>query len=212
MIKEDKLGLLLDIVKNPQKYSEEQKKEILLDDECRSLYEQLVDTKSADDFAKSDDEINMPDINNEWDTFNSTLRRRNIIMWRNIAAAIIGVLIVSGISYATILHYSHKDNPQPQQTTTAVTKPMKDSIAATPEKQDTAVAQTYIFNNVELKAVMTEISNYYKVPVSYKKATDAHIRLYLRWDKSAGIDDVINMINHFDKVNLRHENDTIYVE
>ena len=41
-----------------------------------------------------------------------------------------------------------------------------------------------------------------QVKVEYRNQAAAHIRFYLQWDSKDSLQDIIDKINHFDKVHL----------
>ena len=53
------------------------------------------------------DEVNvpMPDANEEWERFRHSHLQRRSKGWMQVAASIVGVLMLSGIAYATINHF-----------------------------------------------------------------------------------------------------------
>ncbi len=210
----EKLATITDMVKNPERYSEQQKDELLKDEECHALYEQLVESRRATDFAKSDKAIMMPDIDDEWSIFkNKNIEQKRKANWRNIVAACIAVLLISGLSYAAI-RIVNRGNMYDRSDATVKSNNAKitnDSIRISTANADTTSMTSFIFNNVELEKVMYEVAEYYHVQICYRTEKTKHIRLYLQWDKNKSLDDVIDMINHFDKVKIAKKDNTLYI-
>ena len=100
---------LLDMQEHPENYSEDQLRQILADDEMASLMEQLAQTKRA--FIHRDMKEEEIPVDEEWERFSEELsvKSEKKKEWRimKIAAAFIGVLIISGITYAVINVVSH---------------------------------------------------------------------------------------------------------
>ena len=136
-------------------------------------------------------------------------------------AAVAAVLVVSGITFAAIhlvtrshqasdkhnteLVTSHKDSIQ------QVSAPQKSNIE---EKTDSAsLAQLpLVYENAELQNILTPIAGHFHLQVTYQNESARHIRLFLQLEKNMNLDDIIELMNHFEKVNIRHEGQTLIVE
>ena len=136
-------------------------------------------------------------------------------------AAVAAVLVVSGITFAAIhlvtrshqasdkhnteLVTSHKDSIQ------QVSAPQKSNIE---EKTDSAsLAQLpLVYENAELQNILTPIAGHFHLQVTYQNESTRHIRLFLQLEKNMSLDDIIELMNHFEKVNIRHEGQTLIVE
>ena len=136
-------------------------------------------------------------------------------------AAVAAVLVVSGITFAAIhlvtrslqasdknnteLVASHKDSIQ------QVAAPQKSNIE---EKTDSAsLAQLpLVYENAELQNILTPIAGHFHLQVTYQNESARHIRLFLQLEKNMSLDDIIELMNHFEKVNIRHEGQTLIVE
>ncbi len=136
-------------------------------------------------------------------------------------AAVAAVLVVSGITFAAIhlvtrshqasdknnteLVASHKDSIQ------QVSAPQKSNIE---EKTDSAsLAQLpLVYENAELQNILTPIAGHFHLQVTYQNESARHIRLFLQLEKNMNLDDIIELMNHFEKVNIRHEGQTLIVE
>ena len=136
-------------------------------------------------------------------------------------AAVAAVLVVSGITFAAIhlvtrshqpsdknnteLVASHKDSIQ------QVSAPQKSNIE---EKTDSAsLAQLpLVYENAELQNILIPIAGHFHLQVTYQNESARHIRLFLQLEKNMSLDDIIELMNHFEKVNIRHEGQTLIVE
>ena len=65
-IDSQKWDMLLELLEHPERYSETQKAELLGDEEMNEIYQQMVETRQALDFDKSNEEIKMPSVDEEW--------------------------------------------------------------------------------------------------------------------------------------------------
>ena len=237
-----KWDLLLDLLEHPEKYSETQKDELLGDEEVNELYQQLIETRQSQDFGKSKEEMKMPSIDAEWEKLKGEMKLKEkqqkeekkqnaetqqtaklFPLWSPMrkVAAVAAVLVVSGITFAAIhlvirshqpsdknnteLVASHKDSIQ------QVSAPQKSNIE---EKTDSAsLAQLpLVYENAELQNILTPIAGHFHLQVTYQNESARHIRLFLQLEKNMSLDDIIELLNHFEKVNIRHEGQTLIVE
>lgn len=226
-----KWDLLLDLLEHPEKYSETQKDELLGDEEVNELYQQLVETRQSLDFSKSKEEMKLPSIDAEWEKLKDEMKLKAetqqtaklFPLWSPMrkVAAVAAVLVVSGITFAAIhlvtrsrqasdngnteLVASHKDSIQ------QVSAPQKSNIE---EKTDSAsLAQLpLVYENAELQNILTPIAGHFHLQVTYQNESARHIRLFLQLEKNMSLDDIIELMNHFEKVNIRHEGQTLIVE
>ena len=232
-----KWDMLLDLLEHPEKYSETQKDELLGDEEVNELYQQLVETRQSLDFAKSKEEMKTPSIDAEWEKLKEEKQQKEVMkqnaetqqtakllpLWSPMrkVAAVAAVLVVSGITFAAIhlvtrshqasdknnteLMASHKDSIQ------QVSAPQKSNIE---EKTDSAsLAQLPLaYENAELQNILTPIAEHFHLQVTYQNESARHIRLFLQLEKNMSLDDIIELMNHFEKVNIRHEGQTLIVE
>ncbi|HAH91585.1 MAG TPA: hypothetical protein DCL96_07760 [Prevotella sp.] len=226
-----KWDLLLDLLEHPEKYSETRKDELLGDEEVNELYQLQVETRQSLDFAKSKEKMKMPSIDAEWEKLKDETKQnaetqqtaKQLPLWSPMrkVAAVAAVLVVSGITFAAIhlvtrshqpsdknnteLVASHKDSIQ------QVSAPQKSNIE---EKTDSAsLAQLpLVYENAELQNILTPIAGHFHLQVTYQNESARHIRLFLQLEKNMSLDDIIELMNHFEKVNIRHEGQTLIVE
>ena len=103
---EDNIRKLLEMLDNPDAYSEQEIRDIIdRDEETRETYRMMVDIKCSSR-RKSDDRP--VDVDAAWKQFEdahySTRRQR---VWMKIAAGFVGFLFVSGLSFATVTILRH---------------------------------------------------------------------------------------------------------
>lgn len=232
-----KWDLLLDLLEHPEKYSETQKDELLGDEEVNELYQQLVEIRQSLDFAKSKEEMKLPSIDAEWEKQKEekqqkeemsqnaeTLQNAKLFpLWSPMrkVAAVAAVLVVSGITFAAI-HLVTRSHQASDKSNTELVSSRKDSIqqVSAPqksnieEKADSAsLAQLpLVYENAELQNILTPIAGHFHLQVTYQNESARHIRLFLQLEKNMSLDDIIELMNHFEKVNIRHEGQTLIVE
>ena len=163
-------------------------------------------------------EVSVPDANEvwqEWKNSEDTTKSHSSFLfnspWRKIAAMFIGVLILSGIAYAA-LHIGSNTDSKPK---VAVTQ-RKPNVKKVKKTHGFAMAPTkkapVIYNNVELQQIMQYIADGYGVKVAFKNEAARTLRFYLQWDSNDTLQDIIDRINHFEKVHLTLSDETITIE
>ena len=185
MKKEEQIRMLL----HPEKYMEEQ-------------LDQMLD----------ETDIPVPDANEAWEQFQKAhIAAKSTTTWYKIAAMFIGVMMLSGIAYAAINHFIKvEDKPQ-----VAITerKPDIKKVEKTYGAEMTPTKKApVIFNNVELQQIMQYVADGYGVKVEFKNKTARTIRFYLQWDADDTLQEIIDKINHFEKVHLTLDEETITIQ
>lgn len=232
-----KWDMLLNLLEHPEKYSETQKDELLGDKEVNELYQQLIETRQSLDFAMSKKKMKMPSIDAEWEKLKEEKQQKEEMnqnaetqqtaklfpLWSPMrkVAAVAAVLFVSGITFAAIHLVTRSHQPSDNSNTELVAS-QKDSIqqVSAPqksnieEKTDSAsLAQLpLVYENAELQNILTPIAGHFHLQVTYQNESARHIRLFLQLEKNMSLDDIIELLNHFEKVNIRYEGQTLIVE
>ena len=232
-----KWDMLLNLLEHPEKYSETQKDELLGDKEVNELYQQLIETRQSLDFAMSKEKMKMPSIDAEWEKLKEEKQQKEEMsqnaetqqtaklfsLWSPMrkVAAVAAVLVVSGITFAAIHLVTHSHQPSDNSNTELVAS-QKDSIqqVSAPqksnieEKTDSAsLAQLpLVYENAELQKILTPVAGHFHLQVTYQNESARHIRLFLQLEKNMSLDAIIELLNHFEKVNIRHEGQTLIVE
>ena len=132
---------------------------------------------------------------------------------KKMAALFIGVLILSGITYAAIHMIS--SNPQSEQVdqTVAVDKTQPLTINAQQSASaDSTIIQPVVFENAELGRILQEIASFYQCEVVYKKEKTKRVRLFFTWDKKQSLDQIVETFNKFERFHIAKENQKLIVE
>lgn len=243
-----KWDMLLDFLEHPEKYSETQKDELLGDEEENELYLQLIETRQSLDFGKLKEEMKMPSVDAEWKKLKDEMKLKKkqqkevmkqkdemkqkeetqqiaklLPLWSPMrkVAAVVAVLVVSGITFAAIHLVTRSHQPSDKNNTELVAS-RKDSIqqVSAPQKSNieektdsVSLAQLpLVYENAELQNILTPIAGHFHLLVTYQNESARHIRLFLQLEKNMSLDDIIELMNHFEKVNIRHEGQTLIVE
>ena len=220
-----KWDMLLDLLERPESYSETQKAELLGDEEMNEIYQQMVETRQAFDFDKSNEEMKMPSVDEEWKKLKDEKLKSTKVafLWSPMrkVAAVAAVLVVSGFAFAAIHLVTHYQQSSEKNDTELVASDDNSAQQVpapqktyTEEKTDTAsIAKLpLVYENAELQNILTPIAKHFHLQVTYQNESVRHIRLFLQLREDMSIDDIITLMNHFEKVNIRREGQTLIVE
>ena len=215
----DKFEKILDIIDHQERYSDEEIREILQDEECRKLYQTMVEVDSA--LEKPSPIIN---IDEEWEKFSQEHQLQEkathpITSWRKLAASIAGFVLIAGIAFAAI-HTYIKRSQEPTQVT-ADTHPeaiksdsakqvaAKDSLTH-PKPEKPAIHKT--FENVAFEQMLSEIASYYDLQVKFENNEDKTLRLYYEWNSHSNIENIVKELNQFENVNIELQQNELIVK
>lgn len=201
--REDKLSKVLDATEHPEQYTDEQLEELLSDEECADYYRLMCDAASA--YAATHTETD-EELEAEWQRLQHRSARPVLFSIRKIAAVVIAILALTGISYAAVsLMTDHEDT---LSTNTEMTETPSSLPGSPTEPADTV--QT--FQNVELQDILTAVAAHYQLQTEYRNEQSRHVRLYIKWNKSEGVETMLERLNKFDKVTLTLSDNKIIVE
>lgn len=224
----DKFEKILDIIDHQEKYSDEEIREILQDEECRKLYQTMMEVDSA--LENPSPIIN---VDEEWEKFSQEHQLQEeatqnaaqeaashpITSWRKLAASIAGFVLISGIAFAAI-HTYIKRSQEPTQVT-ADTHPEviksdsakqvagKDSLTH-PKPEKPAIHKT--FENVAFEKMLSEIASYYDLQVKFENNEDKTLRLYYEWNSHSNIENIVKELNQFENVNIELQQNELIVK
>ena len=189
---------------DPEQFTEEEIRQLMEDDECRQFYEQMVraaDSVFADEaMFSSEDGV-------------KTAKERSLIsLIRKVAAALVGILMLSGIAYAAI-HYT-RNREAKQQTEYAVTEQSTNNVAkeTTMSPDSSVTVKPKTFENVPLKDIVEEIAAYHHLKVEVRNGEAAALRLYYPWNPQMAFRQVVEELNRFEKVKLTVRENVIVIE
>ena len=185
MKKEEQIRMLL----HPEKYTDEQ-------------LDQMLDESN----------IPVPDANDAWEQFQKAhIVAKSTTTWYKIAAMFIGILMLSGIAYAAISHFIKMED-KPQVTLTERKPDIKKMEKTYGAEMTPTKKAPVVFNNVELQQIMQYVAEGYDVKVEFKNKAARTIRFYLQWEADDTLQEIIDKINHFEKVHLTLNEETITIE
>ena len=214
----NKTDLLLQMLEQPERYSEAQWQDILADNECRELYTLMAKTKSAMQSPQVSDES----IDAEWERLTQEQRPHAAVipLWRKVAAAAAIALALFGVSYAAVrTGFFGLQKATVEETTT--TAPNNDSSLVTEDPTQaieqpidtlTVTGEPRLYDDVPLDQILSELSAYYHVDVEYRTDDVRSLRLYYEWEPDYSLDKVVEMLSHFESLSIHHEGNKLIVE
>ena len=210
MTKDEKLTRLLEMQEHPDRYTEEEIRQLMADEECRQLYNAMVRATDAIFMEKLNGQGVEPEAS---PSKPSTLLSFSPVL-RKIAAVAIGVLMLSGIAYAAIrmLKKSEVAAPKTDNVELAVAPP--DTIVSQPQPQpaDSLADAVRIFQDVPLDDMLREMAGHYQKELVVNSEAAHALRLYYKWNRTDSLDRVVADLNHFDRVHLAVENGKLIVK
>ena len=239
MTEEQRIEWLLELQEHPEQLTDEQLQQILADDEMRQLVEQLGFTKRA--IRQSQLTNDTPDVDNEWEQFAAShaeeldaldrsaglgdacqsehetsakpLMIKRLFSHSKIAASFIGVLLASGIAFATIQIVRNIKTSKPQTVKTeqvAAVSPAA-SLPTDTIKADTIPSEPCVFNNVPLDSMLTTIAAAHGVQVKFENDAVRELRFHFVWKREDSLSRVVEKLNTFEAVNIAQEDKKLVV-
>ena len=200
---------LLDAQDHPEAFTDEELQAMLKDDDLRELAELMARLKQAY-IGKETEDI---DVDAEWQRFALRKPKRRSWGWMQIAAAFVGLLMLSGITYAAIHIVSSNRSQQAEvQDTTAVTHKGPAPAVKFASHEGPTSCEPKTFENVPLKDIATELVSFYHINIETRNAETAALRLYYPWNPQMPLRQVVEELNRFEKVHLTLTNDTLIIE
>ena len=214
----DKFEKILDIIDHQEKYSDEEIHEILQDEECRKLYQTMVEVDSA--LESPSPIIN---VDEEWGKFSQKHQLQEvshpITSWRKLAASIAVFVLISGIAFAAIHTYIKRSqettqviadtHPEVIKSDSAKQVAAKDSLTH-PKPEKPVIHKT--FENVAFEQMLSEIASYYDLQVKFENNEDKTLRLYYEWNSHSSIENIVKELNQFENVNIELQQNELIVK
>ncbi len=205
----DNLDKLIEAIEHPERFSESELLELLSDPETNQLY-RLMCASRTEAFIpdKSTDDL---EADRQWNLFKMKRRKKSFFSWiynRKIAA-VLAVLIAScsiimvGVSLSN-RYIWNSDKKEIEQTAGNPTLPSE--VA----QQDLPLNDTVIvFEDEKLDKILAVIAPYYNVKVDVNDPASKEVRLFLKWESTITLPELIDHLNSFDRINLFLKDDVI---
>lgn len=214
MEKNEKIQMLLDMQEHPENYSEQELKTMLKDPEVRELMEATALLKQAMIWENA--RKNAVNVDAEWQRFagqhiaDSKPRRG----WMKVAAVFLGVLFVSGITFAAIhiVRMVNSQKSQTVQTEQPMTAKASTTIPADTVKSDTIAPKIIRYDEATLQKILTDMGEYYRLRVELRNEDAKTLRLFFQWNQRQEASKVLEQLNTFERIHLVLNDSTIIAE
>ena len=210
---------LLEMLDHPERYSEQEIMDTVNhDDETREFYRSLTQAARA---RRSQRSLSLPvDVDKAWEQFEQThlATQKHERLWQRVAATVLGVLIMSGIAWATVYtvrHFTATDRPK-QTTEKVATPPQTEAEAGSNlDVADTSVVENdepVVFDNTSLEQMLGEIAAYYGMTVEIQNEDTRNLRFHFVWNKGDGLEKVLEDMSHFESVTIEQTGNRLIVQ
>ena len=161
------------------------------------------DEKYLDEKFESSDEQNIVQFNSN---------KKTQFPMRKIAASIAFFLVLSCLCYALVRtsFFTRGWNESIEEVTTEQTPKIEPTNVKAEIK--TVGDSIVLFKDVRLDSIMMQMDQHYKVESRFADEETKAIRMLLKWNKRKSLDEVLNLLNGFDRLNVRRENDILIIE
>lgn len=224
---------LLEMLENPEAYTEQEILDIInIDEDTREAYRQMVAAKQGYRHKQTAQDA---DADAAWQRFeterlqddsaktvtissfphNSTPHSR----LKKIAASFIGLLVVSGIAFAAVYLIRQSPAtptptpvPQTEQTEQAViTEEPSDTIPTDTLKTDSPL-EPVVYDNIPLEKMLSEIVTHYDAEVVFRNTNARQLRFHFVWNPEQGLEKVVETLNHFEHLHVDLQGNQLIVE
>ena len=208
----DNIRQLLEMLDNPEAYTEQEIQEIInRDEDTRKTYRMMVEAKRSSRQRQADKPV---DIDAAWQKFNQKIQpQQHSFGWMKIAASFIGVLLVSGIAFAAIqiVRYTQQHTPKTEE---VINTPKSANVtpADTLTTDTIATPQPIIYDNIPLEKMLPEIAAHYDAKVTFVNDEARQLRFHFMWHPQKGIEKVVSDLNQFERLNITLNDNQITVK
>lgn len=163
---------------------------------------------------KSDQEIGMPDIEDELSKLMIRRNRQTMMNhWRKIAASVATIVTVCCIAVAAIINHRTMVSDENKADITENTFTTKArNTQAIPVDTTLAMPRLVALDNAELCEIMDSLNNIYKVEVVFNNEEVKHLHLHFKFCTGDKLSEVIQNLNMFEKINIKQTDGKLEVE
>ena len=213
MNKDEKRLMLFDMQEHPEKYTDEQMEHLLADEEVKEFLRDLAMARMAGKKATP----KKVDVDKAWKEFSNGSYRNRM----KIAASIVGIIFLSGVALAAVqngwLNFSTSDKVVDNKAMAEQIVPSNtlanDSLKAmTVEPTDSLDMKPVVFDNAELGTILMQMADFYHVKVEYMNANTQHVRLFFNWNKTKTLEQNLEILNAFDRIQIEYIDGTLLVK
>ena len=228
MSKEEKRMMLFDMQEHPEKYTDEQVEHLLADEEVKEFFHELAMARMAGKKANPKE----VDVDEAWNKFVQAHHEDKMAIdagrakgtYRNrmkIAASIVGFIFLSGVALAAIhngwfgflaLDQTANNNAATEQMANSKQLANDSLKAMTTDPKDSLDMKPVVFDNDELGIILIKMADFYHVKVEYMNANTQHVRLFFNWNKTKTLEQNLEILNAFDRIQIEYADGTLMVK
>ena len=225
MDRDRKIKKLLDMQEHPGQYSEQELEQMLRDTEAQELMEATAQLKQAmtwerllsgtssgmgDQRSEVHTSNETTDVDSEWQQFAKThfaqsKPKRN---WLQVAATFIGILFVTGFTFAAIHLWNHipRFALKSEGDETALVEDTVERATTPLPAEEGPMAELIVFDNVSLDSIAKAIAAYHHLPMEIENDEARQLRFFFEWNQKDSLQEVVEKLNMFEHVTLAVEN------
>ena len=203
----DKTERIIDMTEHPERYSEDELRKMLIDDDEGSrIYRTITELNAAltfEEMAKSDKGEAKMRLSDKW----NKLRFIN-----KTAAVIVAICLISGITYAAVALIHHPSTPEKTETVAPASShsPSAPVHGASALSVPAPIVKTY--EDAPLTTIVSDIATTFNKQQAYRTQKADSLRLYFRLDTRRGLEKNIEELNTFENINIEINGDTLVVD
>lgn len=206
----DKLEILLDMTEHPDRYTEDEIKELLADEDMRKHYQMMVWLRESQDPSR-------PPREGEEKTSSSMGRAekapfltdgRGRGLYRKIAAAFAGAILMAGLLFAAVRPFLNSLSEAENASSAG------DEAPSLTEGQGEGLLQEgpVVFQDAPLDSILTVVARHYGKTVQFRNEEARTMRLIMTWQPTDSLSSLIGRLNLFEGLQLTLQADTLIVE
>ena len=233
MKSEPKTDVLLRMMEQPERYTEEQWRDILSDNECRELYTLMAMTHGSVNAAKADAALTDEEIEREWEKVKDpplTLPCREGVecvegcvlssskvttpslqgrvrggssSLHRIAAIFLAAAFLGGLAWAFVPLLRPHHSAESPQPT---------KVSAPTPTGRAGGESAILFANVRLDSMLTVVAAHYGKAVFFGDEELKALRIHTKWNQEDSLASFIENLNELDELSLTEQRDTIFVQ
>lgn len=202
----DKLEILLDMTEHPDRYTEDEIKELLADEDMRKHYQMMVWLRESQDPPRSSlkerEKRPSPTSPLKGEAFSLPLR---VVRMGRYAAAFVGAVVMAGLLFAAMRPFFNIHNEERTDTLAQVTKSL-------PLGEGQGDGSAIRFDNAPLDSILTVVARHYGKVVLFRNEEVRTMRLIMTWQPTDSLSSLIGRLNLFEGLQLTLQADTLIVE
>ena len=153
-------------------------------------------------------------MDSEWQQFAKThlVQSKPKRNWLQVAATFIGILFVTGFTFAAIHLWNHipRFSPKSEGDETALVEDTVERATTPLPAEEGAEAELIVFDNVSLDSIAKAIAAYHHL-MEIENDEARQLRFFFEWNQKDSLQELVDKLNMFEHVTLAVENGKLMV-